>query len=499
MHDTGAFRSGILAMLLLFPIVLPMRFNFIRKKIAFQTRKAMHMLFLVMLIVLLFHSIKFRYVASILLGWYLLDNFYFITKQTFLVSHPTYEAIGRGTMVGIDLPDGYQFKAGSYIYVNCPAIDRAEWHPFSLIPVPGAPLRAAFYAEAVGDWTKDLFRLGLANPSQPLWITAAQPSLVETTLYYDNVLLICTGAGITPAVAVADRFATKKNIHLMWIARDHGMIALFEKQLRMVTSTVHLTGSPADDIKEAMSRLLSRSTNKFCTKKGKWLGDPEAGELLTHGSLHKLTQSSSHKASVHSMFGRTISRQSSQTNMGEAEDELVRESTGWGEHGDMPPPVAHDVSLHFGRPDIANFILDALNATPSSAITAGDGLSRDGAQVEKAATRMRARCMICLQTWATKDGLMSVTEHLDASQKQSRNVLITPSTSTMNNLTNNTRAAGEKAGISSRRVGRRPDYKPKSFPWIVIYCGANAKVEEVIASTCDELSVTWRKEYFGGW
>lgn len=41
----------------------------------------MHMLFLVMLIVLLFHSIKFRYVASILLGWYLLDNFYFITKQ----------------------------------------------------------------------------------------------------------------------------------------------------------------------------------------------------------------------------------------------------------------------------------------------------------------------------------------------------------------------------------------------------------------------------------
>ncbi|CAN0546937.1 unnamed protein product, partial [Ectocarpus sp. 12 AP-2014] len=34
------------------------------------------------------------------------------------------------------LPRGYTFKAGSYIYVNCPAIDRAEWHPFSLIPVP---------------------------------------------------------------------------------------------------------------------------------------------------------------------------------------------------------------------------------------------------------------------------------------------------------------------------------------------------------------------------
>ncbi|CAN0019892.1 unnamed protein product, partial [Ectocarpus sp. 13 AM-2016] len=206
MYETHAFRSGIFAILVLLPIVLPMRFSFFRKKMTFQFRKRMHMLFLTMLVALCFHSVVFRYVASILLLWYLIDNFYFITKQTFLVSHPTYEAIGRGTMVGIDLPEGYTFKAGSYIYVNCPAIDRAEWHPFSLIPVPGVASRAAFYAEAVGDWTKDLFRLGLANPSQPLWITAAQPSLIETTLFYDNaVLLICTGAGITPAVAVADR------------------------------------------------------------------------------------------------------------------------------------------------------------------------------------------------------------------------------------------------------------------------------------------------------
>lgn len=63
---------------------------------------------------------------------------------------------------------GYHFKAGSYIYVNCPAIDRAEWHPFSLIPVPGATLRAAFYAEAVrtsqGPGT-DLFFRSVCTPA----------------------------------------------------------------------------------------------------------------------------------------------------------------------------------------------------------------------------------------------------------------------------------------------------------------------------------------------
>lgn len=44
---------------------------------------------------------------------------------------------------------GYTFKAGSYIYVNSPMISRSEWHPFSIIQVPGEVSRATFYAEAV--------------------------------------------------------------------------------------------------------------------------------------------------------------------------------------------------------------------------------------------------------------------------------------------------------------------------------------------------------------
>jgi len=44
---------------------------------------------------------------------------------------------------------GYTFKAGSYIYVNSPTISRSEWHPFSIIQVPGKTPKAAFYAEAV--------------------------------------------------------------------------------------------------------------------------------------------------------------------------------------------------------------------------------------------------------------------------------------------------------------------------------------------------------------
>lgn len=53
----------------------------VRAQLTFQFRKAMHMLFLVLLVVLCFHSSTFRYVASILLVWYAVDQFFFITKQ----------------------------------------------------------------------------------------------------------------------------------------------------------------------------------------------------------------------------------------------------------------------------------------------------------------------------------------------------------------------------------------------------------------------------------
>lgn len=74
-------------------------------------------------------------------------------------------------------------------------------------PTPSLSLWLCFFMlfperMQVGDWTKDLFRLGLANPSQPLWITAAQPSLVETTLYYDN------GKGSIHPSTIFDLFPT---------------------------------------------------------------------------------------------------------------------------------------------------------------------------------------------------------------------------------------------------------------------------------------------------
>eukprot|EP00752_Nemacystus_decipiens_P012303 g10908.t1 len=522
-YETDTGRSGMVACLLLLPIVLPMKFDFFKKKMTFQTRKNMHMLFLALLVALCFHSVHFRFVGSALLVWYVLDRFYFTTKQTFLIDRPVFEAVGRGTMVGLDLPEGYTFKAGSYIYVNSPAISRAEWHPFSIIQVPGKTPKAAFYAEAVGDWTQELFRLGLGQPRLPLWITAAQPSLMERSIYYDNLVLMCTGAGITPAVSIIERFANRKNIHLMWITRDSGMVALFEKQLRKVNSTVHVTGKQTQDVKDALGRLLEPPREEMSVSGRSFtLSILNNDSFFSIGRPGRTPRSSKSRSAadepqpvLSSAFDTNNTTSSSQPHVVFADDRPHRAPMGTsprpplapapraeGQHGTkndltiMPIPEGMRATRHerassamstsakshivrpvdpvkvvFGRPDIGKYLTETFAMVSAASKSGGD-----------------------MDVDATSRSIARKRDHsLDPSQKKSKAVLMRADSKlhlknpSAKNKKHQQGEAGEPVDGTSYN------------PWLVLYCGANPKVEEAIASTCDEQRVQWKKEYFGAW
>lgn len=66
--------------LVILPLLLPLPF-FVIIQMSFETRKGMHMLFVALLVTISFHSYAFRFLGSILVVWYALDKFYFITKQ----------------------------------------------------------------------------------------------------------------------------------------------------------------------------------------------------------------------------------------------------------------------------------------------------------------------------------------------------------------------------------------------------------------------------------
>ncbi|CAB1097719.1 unnamed protein product [Ectocarpus sp. CCAP 1310/34] len=179
-------RSGFVALVLLFPIAVPMLLGRPKKLMTFEFRKALHMLFIPFMVAMCFHGKVLAVLAGILVAWYLVDRTYFTTRMHFCIERAVFRPVGRATLVRFDLPPGYQFNVGSYIQVNCPAISAKEWHPFSMFPVPGPRPRGGFYVEAVGDWTQELFRLSLEDPCMPLWITAAQPSVLEKSVYFEN-------------------------------------------------------------------------------------------------------------------------------------------------------------------------------------------------------------------------------------------------------------------------------------------------------------------------
>ncbi|CAM9360989.1 unnamed protein product, partial [Laminaria digitata] len=507
--------SGLAATLLLMPVAVPMMIGFVRTKLAYELRKLMHMLFIPFIVALCFHGSVLRTLGIILLVWYVVDRLYFTTKMTFFIDRPIFKSVGRGTLVRFELPIGYQFKPGAYVQVNCPAISASEWHPFSIFPVPGPTARAGFHVEAVGDWTEQLFRLGLEDPRMPLWITAAQPSVLEQTLYYDNVVLVCSGAGITPAVSVAERFAKKKNVHLLWLSREAGMIAMFEKQLHRVKSTVYLTGKPSAKTKKRIIDLLAPSRAEVVAKTGSCSSKPASSRassfsdltMLEEGALtetasfvdyrgtfrddweNKTERATDDGQQDESVFGESLLGGAStrggsayRGRDGDSSDAKVQSRSncimikGHRRHRRRPSRGdignngrsrgLHPVSLNFGRPKIEDFIAETIQGTAVVAEWAGQQ------QGPKSRTEPDAQ---------PTGGLRQVLSRLNTSQRISKMDLMSADLSVVEGKPSKSSSVSAATGFAAAGGGEGKKSTPSPVDtgtWLVLYCGGNAKIEQ---------------------
>ncbi|KAK4756855.1 hypothetical protein SAY87_006982 [Trapa incisa] len=119
-------------------------------------------------------------------------------------------------------PQGFKYKSGQYIFLQCPTISPFEWHPFSITSAPGDNYLSV-HIRTVGDWTEELKRvfsegsdssrvIGRAKFSQLGNIDqTGQPRLFVDGPYgapaqdyrnYDVLLLIGLGIGATPFVSI---------------------------------------------------------------------------------------------------------------------------------------------------------------------------------------------------------------------------------------------------------------------------------------------------------
>nr|GME16654.1 respiratory burst oxidase homolog protein E-like isoform X1 [Ipomoea batatas] len=119
-------------------------------------------------------------------------------------------------------PNGFKYKSGQYIFLQCPMISPFEWHPFSITSAPDDD-NLSVHIRTVGDWTQELKKVYTEDVGSICEIGRAKfgelgnvdqrglPRLLVDGPYgapaqdyhnYDVLLLVGLGIGATPFISI---------------------------------------------------------------------------------------------------------------------------------------------------------------------------------------------------------------------------------------------------------------------------------------------------------
>ncbi|KAA8523362.1 hypothetical protein F0562_009785 [Nyssa sinensis] len=119
-------------------------------------------------------------------------------------------------------PNGFKYKSGQYLFLQCPSISPFEWHPFSITSAPGDDYLSV-HIRTVGDWTQELKQVFTEDNGSACVIGRAKfgqlgnvdqrglPRLLVDGPYgaaaqdyrnYDVLLLVGLGIGATPFISI---------------------------------------------------------------------------------------------------------------------------------------------------------------------------------------------------------------------------------------------------------------------------------------------------------
>ncbi|CAN1133276.1 Respiratory burst oxidase homolog protein C [Linum perenne] len=135
-------------------------------------------------------------------------------------------AIYPGNVLSLHMskPNGFRYKSGQYMFVNCAAVSPFEWHPFSITSAPGDD-HLSVHIRTLGDWTRQLRTVfqevcqppatgksgllradgfqGNNNPDFPkILIDGPYGAPAQDYKQYEVVLLVGLGIGATPMISI---------------------------------------------------------------------------------------------------------------------------------------------------------------------------------------------------------------------------------------------------------------------------------------------------------
>lgn len=229
-HVSG--RSGVVAIVAAPLVAVPMAWGRAKRRLSFETRKTLHTVFSVVFgVALAAHAPATRIGAVVgsAVALYVADLVYCMLFKTFKVDTTVFTRLEAGTELTFPNPPGFD-ATGCYAYVNVPWIARDEWHAFSLYPAPDDPSGStAICAKVRGDWTRKLHAAVEYDTVRPCFVCGPFTSPFSTATAFDNLALVATGVGITPALAILNAFEATRRVNIIWITRDASMVEFYLK------------------------------------------------------------------------------------------------------------------------------------------------------------------------------------------------------------------------------------------------------------------------------
>lgn len=218
-----------------------------------------HHLFIVFFACLLVHGTRSVLQPNQFWCWFVLPGFLYCveratrvmrgnmdTRIVRIVQHPS-------NVLELQLSKGlFKYKAGAYMFVNCPAVAKYEYHPFTITSAPGEEI-VSVHMRVVGDWTGKLAGLlgvswdrngapkydanaGANTAGLAFRIDGPFGSASEDVFDYDVALCVGCGIGVTPFASILKHLWFKVNemarfklqrVYFVWVARDKSTFEWF--------------------------------------------------------------------------------------------------------------------------------------------------------------------------------------------------------------------------------------------------------------------------------
>lgn len=268
--ETHAGLTGVLLMVV-FMVMWVCALDFVRRGGHFELFYFTHFGYVAWFILALLHGPVFWMWAIVPITGYVIERIIRTARTNRAMPVNALEPLTSGvTRLELQLPDGFKYRTGDYVFVKYPEVSKHEWHPFTVTTCPEETGKLSVHVRGLGNWTKRLYKTAKSNSEESSLGVAyidGPYGTPATRIFHSRVaVLIGAGIGVTPFAAILKSLFMRRaagntemaveKTHFIWMNRDQhafewfsDMIADLERQDpdgTFLDAQIYLTGVKLD-------------------------------------------------------------------------------------------------------------------------------------------------------------------------------------------------------------------------------------------------------------